>query len=82
MGRSTVNFVLVQRVFNLVREDACGQTRDQLLGLVGIRGMQNIVVDQDIFSKEGQLQIHGSATNIIRLYWSHLIFHVLEQTTD
>jgi hypothetical protein len=50
-----VNFILIQRIFHLIRKDASRQARDKLFRLVGIRGMQNVIVDKDIFSEECKL---------------------------
>ena len=37
VGRSAVDFVLVQGVFDFIREDTSGKAGDEFLGLVGIR---------------------------------------------
>lgn len=53
--RSSMDFVLVQRIFYLVREDTGGETRDDLLGTSLVSTLQDIVVDQEIVSQEGKL---------------------------
>ena len=50
-----MNFVLVQWVFDLVREDTGGETRDDLLRATFVRALENIVVDQEVISQECQL---------------------------
>lgn len=47
----------VEGVGHLVREDASRQTRDKFLGMVGVRRVQDVVVDKEVFTQERQLVI-------------------------
>jgi hypothetical protein len=53
--RSVVDFVLVEGILHFIGEDACREARNQLLGLVGVRCMQDVVVYKDVLSKECKL---------------------------
>ena len=57
MRRSEVDLALIERVLDLVGEDAGGETRDELLRLVLVRRVQDVVVDQDVLAEEGELEM-------------------------
>lgn len=50
-----MDFVLVERILHFIGEDAGREARNQLLGLVGVRSMQDVIVDKNVFSKEREL---------------------------
>lgn len=50
-----MNFILVQRILDLVWKDTSRETRYEFLNLVFICGVENVVVNQDIVAKKGQL---------------------------
>lgn len=60
MGRSQMDLGLVERVVDLVGEDAGRETRDELDDLVLMRGLENVVVDEEVVAKEGRLLSHVS----------------------
>lgn len=55
MRRSAVDLGLVQRVLDLVGEDASRKTRDNLLGSFDVCSLKNVVVDQEIVAQERKL---------------------------
>jgi hypothetical protein len=50
-----MDFVLVQRVLDLVRENTGGETRNDLLGAALVCTLEDVVVDQEVVSQECQL---------------------------
>jgi hypothetical protein len=50
MRRTEVYLLFIQRIFYLVREDACREARDHFCGMVVVRGSQYIIVDQGVIS--------------------------------
>lgn len=49
---------LVERVLDLVREDARRQARDELLHLGLVRALEHVVVDEQVVAQERELQAH------------------------
>lgn len=66
MWGASVNFIFVQGVLDLVREDTSREARDDLLNLVLVGGMKDIVIDQDVVAEEGQLGIVKFGQAIVR----------------
>ena len=52
MRGSAMDLVLVQRVFNLVWENACRKTRYDFRYFLLVRNMQDVVVYQNVIAKE------------------------------
>jgi hypothetical protein len=50
MRRTEVYLLLIQRIFYLVREDACRETRNHFCNLIVVCGSQYIIVDQGVIS--------------------------------
>lgn len=53
--RPGVDLIFVQGVLDLVGEDASRKTGDELRCVVGVGGVQDVVVDEDVVSEEGEL---------------------------
>lgn len=53
-----VDFGLVERIVNLVREDAGGETRDELGDFVLMRGLEDVVVYEEVLAEEVELVFH------------------------
>ena len=62
MREAEVDLGLVQGVLDLVRVDTRGEARDDLFALELVRGVQDVVVDEDVVSKEikGHQAIRGA----------------------
>ncbi len=58
MWRAQMNLSFVQRILNLVGEDACGQTRNDLFHLGLVRGLENVVVHQSVIPQESEFVLH------------------------
>lgn len=56
MGRTEMDILLGQWIFDLVGEDTGRETRDDLLRPLEIGGVQHIVVDQHVVSEECRLE--------------------------
>jgi hypothetical protein len=82
MGRPVMDLVLIQRVFDLVGEYTCRQTGDKLLSFVRVRGVKNVIVDQDVVAEESQLQRSSANLKTHNQSCSYLVFHVFEQASD
>ena len=58
MWRAQMNLSLVQRILNLVREDACRQARNNLLDSGLMRDLENVVVNQTVITQESEFVLH------------------------
>lgn len=83
VGRATVNFVLVQGVLDLIWKDTSREAGDKFLNLVFIRGMENVVVNQNVVTKEGQLIHHEvNQYSVFGALRTCLVLHVLEEPAN
>jgi hypothetical protein len=83
MRGAGVDFIFVQGILNLVRKNTGREAGDNFLDLVLVRGMKDIVVDQDIVAQEGQLNNRNlQQSQKPSINQRYLVFHVLEETTD
>lgn len=59
--RADVDFALVKRVRDLVRENAGGEARDDLCDVRFFGCVQHVVIDEDVVPEEGRL---GGVVNV------------------
>ena len=55
--QSEVDLTFIQRVGDLVREDTCRETGYDFLHLHQMCGVENVVIDECVVSKECQLEV-------------------------
>lgn len=60
VGRTEMDLGLVKRVLDLIGEDTGGETRDELGDLVLVGGFEDVVVDEEVITEEGELLSHVS----------------------
>ena len=58
MGRAIMDHRLINRIGGLVGENACRQTRHQLVDLEVLAGLHHIVIDNDVLTVELHLLRH------------------------